>query len=156
MAITAVMIPDTMTILTPIRPDPRPSIAGTASRDTNRTTRVREPISDTMVNGIPARNKDPNKKAADLSAFFTTSLFSSDQHLHSDHRCRQMIPAMNRGGDAARRALLKTKDIEMFAKPKPKRARVLKKSPLPLRANVSSKKAKKPRKKIPKNKKAKR
>src|SRR5665647_1380102 len=88
MAITAVMIPDTMTILTPIRPDPRPSIAGTASRDTNRTTRVWEPISDTMVNGIPARNKDPNKKAADLAAFFTTSLFSSDQHLHSNHQCQ--------------------------------------------------------------------
>jgi hypothetical protein len=30
-----------------------------------------------MVNGIPARNKDPNKKAADLAAFFTTSLFSA-------------------------------------------------------------------------------
>jgi hypothetical protein len=27
-----------------------------------------------MVNGIPARNKDPNKKAADLAAFFTASL----------------------------------------------------------------------------------
>jgi hypothetical protein len=149
MAITAVMIPDTMTILTPIRPDPRPSIAGTASRDTNRTTRVREPISDTMVNGIPARNKDPNKKAADLAAFFTTSLFSSDQHLHSNHRRRQMIPAMNWGGDASKRALLKAKDIEMFAKPKPE-TRPLKKSPIPLRAYVSSKAAKKPRKKIAK------
>lgn len=68
----------------------------------------------------------------------------------------KMIAAMNRGGDAARRALLKTKDIEMFAKPKPKRARVLKKSPLPLRANVSSKKAKNPRKTIAKKKRAKR
>ena len=41
-----------------------------------------------MVNGIPARNKDPNKKAADLAAFFTTSLFSSDQHLSErTYRC---------------------------------------------------------------------
>ena len=127
-----------------------------ASRDTNRTTRVREPISDTMVNGIPARNKDPNKKAADLAAFFTTSLFSSDQHLHSNHRRRQMIPAMNWGGDASKRALLRAKDIEMFAKPTPKKTRALKKSPIPLRAYVSSKAAKKPRKKIVKKKKAKR
>jgi hypothetical protein len=108
-----------------------------------------------MVNGIPARNKDPNKKAADLAAFFTTSLFSSDQHLHSNHRRRQMIPAMNWGGDASKRALLKAKDIEMFAKPKPE-TRPLKKSPIPLRAYVSSKAAKKPRKKIAKKKKAKR
>jgi hypothetical protein len=44
----------------------------------------------------------------------------------------------------------------MFAKPKPKKAVALKKSPLPLRANVSSKAAKKPRKKMLGKKKAKR
>ena len=107
-----------------------------------------------MVNGIPARNKDPNKKAADLAAFFTTSLFSSDQHLHSNHRRRQMITAMNKGGDAAKRAILRAKDIDMFAKPAPKKTRAPKKSPLPLRAKIGSKAAKKPRKKILKKKKA--
>jgi hypothetical protein len=44
----------------------------------------------------------------------------------------------------------------MFAKPTPKKARALKKSPIPLRAYVSSKAAKKLRKKILKKKKAKR
>jgi hypothetical protein len=68
----------------------------------------------------------------------------------------KMITAMNRGGDAAKRAILRAKDIDMFAKPTPKKTRALKKSPLPLRASVSSKKAKKPRKKIAKKKKAKR
>ena len=68
----------------------------------------------------------------------------------------KMITAMNRGGDAAKRTVLKTKDTEMFAKPKPKRVRALKKSPLPLRASESSKKAKKPHKKIAKKKKTKR
>jgi hypothetical protein len=34
---------------------------------------------------------------------------------------KKMIAAMNRGGDASKRALLKAKDIEMSAKPKPKR-----------------------------------
>ena len=65
-----------------------------------------------------------------------------------------MIPAMNWGGDASKRALLRVKDIEMFEKPTPKKSRALKKSPIPLRASVSSKKAKKPRKKIAKKKKA--
>jgi len=41
--------------------------------------------------------------------------------------------AMNRGGDASKRALLKAKDIEMFANPKPETC-ALKKSPIPLRA----------------------
>jgi hypothetical protein len=68
----------------------------------------------------------------------------------------KMIAAMNRGGDAAKRALLKTKDIEIFAKPKPKKASAPKKRPLPLRAKVNSKAAKKPRRKIAKKKKAKR
>jgi hypothetical protein len=67
-----------------------------------------------------------------------------------------MITAMNRGGDASKRAILRAKDIEMFAKPTPKKTRALKKSPIPLRAYVSSKAAKKPRKKIAKKKKAKR
>ena len=58
----------------------------------------------------------------------------------------KMITAMNRGGDASKRALLRAKDIDMFAKPTPKKTRALKKSPLPLRAYVSSKAAKKPRK----------
>jgi hypothetical protein len=59
-----------------------------------------------------------------------------------------MIAAMNRGGDAAKKAVLKAKDIDMFAKPRPKKKkRVLKKSPLPLRKTVSSKARKKPRKK---------
>ena len=68
----------------------------------------------------------------------------------------KMITAMNRGGDASKRAILRAKDIDMFAKPTPKKARALKKSPIPLRAYVSSKAAKKPRKKIVKKKKAKR
>jgi hypothetical protein len=62
----------------------------------------------------------------------------------------KMITAMNRGGDASKRALLRAKDIDMFAKPTPKKARALKKSPIPLRAHVSSKAAKKPRRKIAK------
>jgi hypothetical protein len=56
----------------------------------------------------------------------------------------RMIAAMNRGGDAA---VLKAKDIEVFAKPRPKKKRVLKKSPAPLRKNRNSKVRKKPRKK---------
>jgi hypothetical protein len=68
---------------------------------------------------------------------------------------KKMITAMNRSGDASKRALLNARDIEMFAKPKPKKT-VAAKSPLPLRANVSSKAAKKPRKKITRKKKAKR
>jgi hypothetical protein len=59
----------------------------------------------------------------------------------------RMIAAMNRGGDAAKNAVLKAKDIDMFAKPRPKKKRVLKKSPLPLRKTASSKARKKPRKK---------
>jgi hypothetical protein len=35
----------------------------------------------------------------------------------------KMITAMNRGGDASQRAILRAKDIEMFAKPKPKNTR---------------------------------
>jgi len=46
----------------------------------------------------------------------------------------KMIAAMNRGGDASKRAILRAKDIDMFAKPTPKKARALKKSPIPLRA----------------------
>ena len=56
----------------------------------------------------------------------------------------RMIAAMNRGGDAA---VFKAKDIEVFAKPRPKKKRVLKKSPAPLRKNRNSKARKKPRKK---------
>ena len=63
----------------------------------------------------------------------------------------RMIAAMNRGSDAAKRAVLKAKDIEIFAKPKPKKKKhAKKKSPLPLRKTVSSKASKKPRKKKPK------
>jgi len=51
-------------------------------------------------------------------------------------------------GDESKRALLKAKDIEMFAKPKPKKTGAPKKRPLPLRAKIHSKAAKKPRKKI--------
>jgi hypothetical protein len=59
----------------------------------------------------------------------------------------RMIAAMNRGGDAAKKAVLRAKDIDMFAKPRPKKKkRVLKKSPLALREAVSSKARKKPRK----------
>ena len=68
----------------------------------------------------------------------------------------KMITAMYRGGDSSKRAILRAKDIEMFAKPTPKKSRALKKSPIPLRAYVSSKAAKKPRKNIAKKKKAKR
>ena len=64
----------------------------------------------------------------------------------------KMIAAMNRGGDASKRAILRAKDIDMFAKPTPKKTRALKKSPIPLRAYVSSKGAKKPRKTAMKNK----
>jgi hypothetical protein len=59
----------------------------------------------------------------------------------------RMIAAMNRGGDAAKSAVQKAKDIDMFAKPRPKRTRVVKKSLTPLRKNVSSKARKTPRKK---------
>jgi hypothetical protein len=55
----------------------------------------------------------------------------------------KMIAAKNRSRDAAI-----SKDIEMFAKPRPKKKnRVLKKSPPSLRKNRSSKARKKPRKK---------
>ena len=61
----------------------------------------------------------------------------------------RMIAAMNRGSDAAKRAVLKAKDIDIFAKPKPKKKKdAKKKSPLPL-GTVSSKTNKKPRKKKP-------
>jgi hypothetical protein len=50
----------------------------------------------------------------------------------------KMITAMNRGGDASKRAILRAKDIDMFAKPTPKKTRALKKNPIPLRAYVSS------------------
>jgi hypothetical protein len=60
----------------------------------------------------------------------------------------KMIAAMNRGSDAAKHAVLKAKDIDMFEKPMPKKKkRTLKKSPLPVRKTVSSKARKKPRKK---------
>ena len=59
----------------------------------------------------------------------------------------RMIAAMNRGCDASKRALLDRRDIEMFVKPAPKKTRVLKKSPLAMRVSISSKAAKKPRKK---------
>jgi hypothetical protein len=68
----------------------------------------------------------------------------------------KMIAAMNRGGDAAKHAVLRTKDIEIVAKPRPKKSRALKKSPIPLPAYVSAKAAKKPRKKIANKNKTKR
>ena len=68
----------------------------------------------------------------------------------------KMIAAMNKGSDAAKHAVLRIKDIEIFAKPTPKKSHTLKKSPIPLRAYVSSKAAKKPRRKIAKEKRAKR
>jgi hypothetical protein len=58
----------------------------------------------------------------------------------------KMIAAMNRGGDAAKNFVLKAKDVDMFAKPRPKRSRVVKKSLPPLRMKVSSKARKMPRK----------
>jgi len=62
------------------------------------------------------------------------------------YRGERMIAA--RGGDAA---ILKAKDIETFAKPRPKKKpRVLKKSPPSLRNNRSSIARKKPRKKTTK------
>jgi hypothetical protein len=51
----------------------------------------------------------------------------------------RMIAAMNRGRDS----ILKAKEIELFAKPRPKKKRVLKKSPSPLRKNRNSKARKK-------------
>jgi hypothetical protein len=59
----------------------------------------------------------------------------------------KMIAAMNSGRDAPKYALLKSRDIELFIKPTPKKTLVLKKSPLPLRSTKSSKAAMKPRKK---------
>jgi len=47
----------------------------------------------------------------------------------------RMIAAMNRGYTAG----LRKKDIDVFAKPRPKKKRVLKKSPSPLRKNRNSK-----------------
>jgi hypothetical protein len=55
----------------------------------------------------------------------------------------RMIAAMNRGDTAG----LRKKEIEVFAKPRPKKKRVLKKSPAPLRKDRSSKARKKPRRK---------
>jgi hypothetical protein len=59
---------------------------------------------------------------------------------------------MNSDGDAARHVVLSDKDIEIFAKPTPKKTRALKKCPIPLRGYVSSEAAKKPRRKIAKKK----
>jgi hypothetical protein len=53
----------------------------------------------------------------------------------------RMIAAMNRGETARQR------DVDVFAKPHPKKKRVVKKSPPPLRVTRSSKARKKPRKK---------
>jgi hypothetical protein len=53
----------------------------------------------------------------------------------------RMIAAMNRGETARKR------DIDVFAKPHPKKKRVVKKSPPPLRVTRDSKARKKPRKK---------
>jgi hypothetical protein len=47
----------------------------------------------------------------------------------------RMIAAMNRSRDS----ILNARDIEVFAKPRPKKKRVLKKSPSPVRKNRSSK-----------------
>jgi hypothetical protein len=55
----------------------------------------------------------------------------------------RMIAAMNRSRDS----ILNARDIEVFAKPRPKKKRVLKKSPSPVRKNRSSKARKKPRRK---------
>jgi hypothetical protein len=52
-----------------------------------------------------------------------------------------MIAAMNRGETARKR------DVDVFAKSHPKKKRVVKKSPPPLRVTRSSKARKKPRKK---------
>jgi hypothetical protein len=60
----------------------------------------------------------------------------------------RMITAMNRGGDASKRAILRAKDIDRFVKPTPKKTRAMKKSSIPLRAYVSSKAAKKPRERM--------
>ena len=57
-----------------------------------------------------------------------------------------MIAVMNRSSDS----ILKARDIEVFEKPRPKKKRVLKKSPSPLRKNRNSKARKKPRRKAKK------
>jgi hypothetical protein len=44
----------------------------------------------------------------------------------------KMITAMNRGGDASKRAILRAKDIDRFVKPTPKKNRALEKSPIPV------------------------
>jgi hypothetical protein len=55
----------------------------------------------------------------------------------------RMIAAMNRSRDS----ILNARDTEVFAKPRPKKKRVLKKSPSPVRKNRNSKARKKPRRK---------
>ena len=59
----------------------------------------------------------------------------------------KMIAAMNRGGDAARNFVLKAKDVDMFAKPRPKRTRVVKRSLSPRWKKVRSKTRNTPRRK---------
>ncbi len=59
----------------------------------------------------------------------------------------KMIAAMNRGGDAARKAVLKSRDIETFAKPTPKKKKRVVKKPAPA---AGAKSAGKPRRKAPK------
>jgi hypothetical protein len=66
----------------------------------------------------------------------------------------RMITAMNGGGDASKRAILRAKDIDRFVKPTPKKTLAMKKRSIPLQAYVSSKAAKKPRKRMIKKKKA--
>jgi hypothetical protein len=56
---------------------------------------------------------------------------------------QRMIAAMNRSRDS----ILNARDIEVFAKPRPKKKRVLKEIPSPVRKNRSSKARKKPRRK---------
>ena len=51
----------------------------------------------------------------------------------------RMIAAMNRCSDAAKNIVLKTKDVDVFAKPRPRKTRVVKKSPIPLSTTVSFK-----------------
>ena len=55
----------------------------------------------------------------------------------------RMITAMNRSSDS----ILKARDIEVFEKPRPKKKRELKKSPVHLRKDRSSKARTKPRRK---------
>jgi hypothetical protein len=108
----------------------------------------------------------PNSRSAPITFLYriTAAYESTSLPYQTVKRCstnRQIRPGecdhrVNSGSDAAKRVVFNGKETEMFAKPRLTTIRGPRKRPLPLRASVSSKKAKKPRrKKIVKKKKSK-